>query len=111
LGNGYSAELSGGALLLREIVCDVVLRSSVRHSLAPDRERRACQDRRRSHAAAQVPSDKVLCSAKGTIGAPARGARECGVSQRTAAIYSAPAPTPPRRRQSGSRSLVGPIRA
>src|SRR2546427_9913396 len=55
------------------------------------------------------PERQSVVLGERAISAAARCARECGVSQRTVAIYSGSVPTPPRRRQSGGRSLVGPI--
>ena len=56
------------------------------------------------------PERQSVVLGEGAISAAGRGARECGVSQRTAVIYSGAVPAPPRRRRSG-RSLVGPIHA
>ena len=61
---GKRTELLSSALLLRELspTCSRDHRVATH---ASGNQRRACQDHRPSDAVAQVPSDKVLCSAKG----------------------------------------------
>src|SRR3989449_451378 len=54
------------------------------------------------------PERQSVVLGERAISAAARCARECGVSQRTAAIYSGSVRAPPRRRR-GGRLLVGPI--
>jgi hypothetical protein len=74
---GQRAELLSGALLLREL-SPTCARDHRVAAHAPDDQRRACQDHRPSYAVSQVPSDKVLYSAKGRS-APLPAARESAV--------------------------------
>src|SRR5437870_646756 len=106
---GQRAELLSGALLLREL-SPTWSRDPRIASHAPGDQRRACQDHGPRYAVSQVPSDKVLCSAKGRS-APLPSARESAVF-RSAPLQSTAVRfrRRPRRRRSG-RSLVGPIHA
>ena len=106
---GKRTELLSSALLLRELspTCSRDHRVATH---ASGNQRRACQDHRPSDAVAQVPSDKVLSSAKGRS-APLPAVRESAVFRsaplRSTAVRFRRAP---RRLRSG-RSLVGPIHA
>src|SRR5439155_6698260 len=74
---GQRAELLSGALLLGELspTCSRDPRVAS-HALGD--QRRACQDHRPSYTVSHVPSDKVLCSARGRS-APLPATRESAV--------------------------------
>jgi hypothetical protein len=74
---GKHTELRSSSLRLRELspACSRDHRVATH---APGDQRRACQDHRPSYAVSQVPSDKVLCLAKGRS-APLPAARESAV--------------------------------